>query len=178
MKATRLLPLLAAVLLGAAPAASARAPATSDQASLDWLLLRLAKDREEDKKGGGVVDEVLAFARGDTPLEGDAGWKRMIEIVYSPTDKVLRKEAAAQSVVDRFKLEDERKVIEQKALVAVKVQVCRDTLKGMLGTNSAVLGCIFKIQRALLPAEWVGWAPSDSLAKRKGFFNELSKRLK
>lgn len=178
MKAIRILPVLAAAaLFGAAPPASARAPSTADQGSLDWLLLRFAKDREEEMTGGGVVDEVVAFQRGDIPLEGDGGWKKMLAIVNGP-DKQTRREQAAQAVVDRLKLEEDRKAIDPKTLADIRKQVCRETLKPMLGSNSGILICIFKIQRAFLISEWVTWSPSDSLTKRRDAYKKLSERLK
>ena len=197
MKTTRTAPLLvlavlsaAAVLAVAAPPAPARAPSAADQGSMDWLLLRFARDREEENKAGGVVDPVVAFRTGEGPLEGDAGWKAMLAIVYAPPpEKPGRKADAATAIVDRFnlenerraKLEDDRKGPELKALWEIKKQVCRDTCnqKGMLSSNQVVLSCVLKIQKGLLPPEWVTWKETDSLKVRKKAYDDLTtKKLK
>ena len=178
----------AGLILAAGSPAAARAPSAADQGSMDWLLQRLAKDREEENKQGAVVDPVTAFRMGDGPLEGDTGWRVILTIVWVG-DKAGKKNDAAAAIVDRFRLEDERrwkiedetkKAAEMKALWAVKRQVCLATMNssGMLGSNQVVLGCVYRIQKALLPAEFVNWKETDSLRARKKAYDELVKRLK
>jgi hypothetical protein len=177
-----------AAILPAGPAA-ARGPSTADQGSLDWLLLRLARDREEEGKGGTVVDPIAAFARGDVPLEGETGWKPILAVVLSPAEKVGRKAEATQAIVDRFKLEDEKRAKvedkakaeeERKAAWVIKLAVVRATMnqQGMTSSNQATLFNVLKIQKALLPPEWVTWKETDSLKVRRKAFEDLAKRVK
>jgi hypothetical protein len=155
---------------------------------MDWLLQRLAKDREEENKAGSVVDPLTAFRMGDAPLEGDTGWKAVLAIVLL-ADKPGKKNDAATALVDRFRLEDEkrakieddsRKKEEMKALWAVKRQVVLGTMTqtGMLGSNQATLGCVLRIQKALLTAEQVTWKETDSIRIRRRAYDDLVKRLK
>lgn len=179
----------AAALLLAAPPAPARAPSAADQGSMDWLLQRLARDREEENKVGTVVDPLAAFRQGDVPLEGDAGWKVVLAIVLRPDVAPSKKNDATAALVDRFKLEDERrgkiedegrKAAELKALAAVKRQVVLGTMNqsGMLSSNQVTLACVVRIHRALLTAELVNWKESDSLRMRKKAYDDLLKKLK
>ena len=87
---------------------------------------------------------------------------------------------SAAALADRFKLEDEAKAVDPKALWEIKKQVCRDTLnqRGMLSSNPVILGCVLKIQKALLPPEWVTWKESDNLKIRKRAYDDLVKKLK
>ncbi len=183
----------AAALGAAAPAASARGPSTSDQASLDWILQRFARDREEENRAVGVVDPVAAFRRGEGPLDGDGGWKAMLAIVYSTKEEAPRKAEAALALVDRFKLEEEkrakveekptkaeeeRRAADLKALADVRKQASRATLNGMLSSNPAVLSCILRIQKGIMPPEWVSWKETDNLKVRRRAYDDLTKRLK
>jgi hypothetical protein len=183
----RALPLaiLTAVVLAGASPASARGPSTEEQASLDWILLRFAADREEEKKGTGAVDEIVAFERGETSLNAEnGGWKRMMDIIMdpSPTVRAIRRENAAEAIRVRFRLEEERRALDSKTLTDIKYKVCRETYgpKGMLSPDKStvVLSCIHKVHRALLPADWVTWTPSDSLPKRREAQQKLKERLR
>lgn len=178
-----------AAIPASAPAAFARGPSAADQGSMDWILQRFAKDREEENKSGTVVDPVTAFRTGEGPLEGDVGWKAMAALLYNPTEKPARKTEAATAIVERFKWEDERvakipedgkRREEQKALGSIKMQVVLSGLnaRGMLGSNQSVLAGVHRIQKALLPTEWVTWTPVDTLKTRRKACEDLLKRVK
>lgn len=167
----------AAVLAAAAPVAAARSPSASERASLDWLMARLARDREEEKTAPAKVDPVDAYAKGTTPLDE---WKPLQELVLDGSGKIrpLARERAVAGLVDRFKLEEERKAVDPRALEALRRKILLSVADLIVqGDDSTGRNCVFRLQSAWFPQIGVPWSPADPPAKRAKALRDLKQKL-
>jgi hypothetical protein len=181
MKAPR--PRLAAALLGtalllaAAPPAAARSPSSSERGSLDWLLARLARDRDEEKAAPVKVDPVEAYAKGTTPLDD---WKALTAILQDGSGKTrpLQRERAVGGLLDRFRIEDERKAVDGKALEAMKRKIFLSVADLIVeGDDSTGRNCVHRLQMNWFPQVGVPWNPADPPAKRAKALRDLKQKL-
>ena len=173
----RLLPAAAALAAVAllAPAALARAPSAAEQASLDWVLLRVAKDREAEKAAPGAVDPITAYEKGMAAL---SEWTEIVKVVNDRMPgKAVERERIVNAINFRFATEDREKRLDPKEVWAQRRKICLATLDLMLrdDTNSKLLA--WKLQRGLLPSEWWRWDQTYSKSKIKQAYEALKKWL-
>ncbi len=166
----------AAALLATADLASARAPSASDQKSLDWVLDRIQKDRQEDSNAPVKVDPVTAYRTGESPLEG---WSALTDIIENPQVRYISRDAATVAILDRFRHEDGQKRVDARALLATKVKICLKLLPMMTSDDSSGRGFVHRLTTGLLPPEHqVPWDPGGTPQSRKKAQDALRKKLK
>lgn len=166
----------AAVLAGAVPAA-ARAPSTADQDSLDWILIKLAEDRDHEKASAGAQDFISAYASGQGAL---SEWEPLVKIIMDPAPgamKAVDREKCVSAILQRFKTEDERRTLDGSVVFREKKRVCYATLNLMLQADPGSRSAAFRLQDQLLPKERVQWKAQDSLLARRKAYYELKKWL-
>jgi hypothetical protein len=175
------LPVLAAAALlvanrfWASPAASARAPSVPDQASLDWVLQRLSKDREAEKSAAGKEDVITLYETGKTPLDQ---WADLVRIIKDTTPgRTTEKDRAVRAIAKRFETEDAARRLDMRAIWNEKRKVCEATLDMMLREDQVNRTFVLTLQQRLLPAERVTWNPVDSKMKIKAEYEKLKKWL-
>jgi hypothetical protein len=165
---------VAAILAAAAPA-GARAPSTADAESLDWILLRLAEDRDHEKSKSGDQDAMTAWQNGQGPL---SDWEIYVKVILDMTPgRGPAREAAVTAVVARFKVEDGRIALDKDVLAGEKKKVARATLDMMLRNDTVSRMAVYRIQINLLPPERVQWKPAESATQRKHAYEALKKWL-
>ncbi len=182
MKAARVSPVTAlliggAVLLGGVPRTLARSPTTAEQESLDWVLARLAEDRDHEKSQAGSQDFVTSFKNGQGAL---SEWDQLVKTILDPTagpGKAAERERCVTAVLERFKLEDDRNTLGKDVIFKERKKVCDATLDLMLRPDNGSRIMVYRMQASLLPAERVQWKPGDSLTSRKRAHADLKKWL-
>ena len=172
-----LLPALAATaLLGTAAPAFARAPAASDQASLEWILQKLKKDREAEKVAKPVSSDPLqAYEKGEAPIEE---WKSLTDRIRNKRLTFAERERATSAILARFKAEEEARKLDPKAVETEKKRICSECLDLMVQDDENSRNHIRRLTQQLLPNIGVNWSVGDSPAKRQKAFRELQKKLR
>jgi hypothetical protein len=169
---------LLAALAAAAPAAPARSPSAPEQKSADWILDRLQKDREEDGKSAATPqsDPIADYQKGVTALDQ---WKTLTDQIGDRRLSPLVRATATSAVLARFKMEDERKVIDAKVLEDARRKICLSLLDLMVGDDSNGRQCVHRLTMSLLPPKLVvAWDPNDPYNRRKRARDDLAKKLK
>lgn len=177
--------LAAAALLGAPAGASARAPAASDQGSLDGVLDRLQADRAEDQKGpraDPLEQKCVAYLKGETPLDE---WTPIADIVRKKEGvRPEQRRRAVDVIIGRFTSEQEKsadpreKGLDSRVLWKVKKEIGRSLLDLMTDESDSVgRTCISRITEFFFPQSQVQWRPEDPRGKRLQARADLLKYL-
>jgi len=169
----------AGALLAASPAAPARAPTAAEQASLDSVLRRLQREREEDQKAPLVQDPADLYATGFAPLEE---WKNLVEIIKDDKKrKRQERDKAASALIKRFQMEETRNVDLGK-VNAQRREMLKDLVRLIVDDDMVGRECVHRIfQRPpagiFSETPFVPWAPSDSLKRRQDAAKAILKIL-
>jgi hypothetical protein len=190
-----LAPLLAAAaVLAIAGEASARAPAASEQGSLEWVLQRLKKDRDSEKSVKPVSSDVIvAYEKGEVAIEE---WKPLVERIRNKRLSYADRERPTTAIIARFRLEAEGGKVEakpeagkpeppkvdpkerEKALDTARRQICFECLDLMMADDENSRTHISRLLKVLHPNSGVNWSVSDSQSKRQKAYQELKRKLK
>ena len=192
----RLLPplLAAAAILAVAEEAPARAPAASEQGSLEWVLQRVKKDRDSEKTAKPVsTDIIVAYEKGEVPIEE---WRPLVERIRNKKLTYAERERPTTAIIARFRLEAEGGKVEpkpeagkpeppkvdpkerEKALETAKRQICFDSLDLMLSEDENSRQHVSRLLKYLHPNIGVNWSVGDSQSKRQKAYQELKRKLK
>ena len=166
----------AAVLAAAAGHAAAKAPRAEEHPSVDALLLRLQKERDQDTKTPAAQDAYEQYATGVAALDG---FKTLTDCIGDPRREATHRERATTAIVERFKREAARRAtdpkFDAKALEKVRNQIIREVMDLMLKDDPFGRTQVHRLTSALLDPP-VPWKPDDQLRRRKQAYDEVKKR--
>lgn len=168
----------AAVLAAAAGHAAARAPRAEDHPSVDALLLRLQKEREQDGKTPAAQDAFEQYAKGLSALDA---YKPLTECISDPRREATHRERATTALIDRFKLEGTRRAdpkFDVKTLDKVRNLILRDVIDLMLKDEPFGRNQVHRltgVAGGLLEPPFP-WKPDDQPRRRKQAYDEIKKR--
>jgi hypothetical protein len=168
----------AAVLAGAAGPSVAKAPSASDaaQSSMDAVLSRLRKEREQDQKTPTAQDAFTLYTNGTTPL---GEFKPLTDCINESRRELKERDRAATAILDRFKAEAARRAVDPKfdvrAFEQARNQVLRAVGDLMLKDDPEGRRQVHRLTTALLDPPLV-WKPDDQPRKRQQAHAELKKR--
>jgi hypothetical protein len=169
----------AAVLAAAAGHAAARAPRAEDHPSVDALLLRLQKEREQDGKTPTAQDAFEQYAKGLSALDA---YKPLTECIGDPRREASHRERATTALIDRFKAEGTRRAgdpkYDVKTLDKVRNEIIREVLGLMLKDDPFGRQQVHRM--TALPGGLLEppfpWKPDDQHRRRKQAHDEIKKR--
>ncbi|HEU4394827.1 MAG TPA: hypothetical protein VFS92_04615 [Planctomycetota bacterium] len=168
----------AAVLAAAAGHAAARAPRAEDHPSVDALLLRLQKEREQDQKTPTSQDAYAQYATGASALDA---FKPLTDCIGDPRREQTHRERATTAIVDRFRVEFGKRAVDprydHKALEKARNGIL-DAVKDLM-LKEEVFGRnqLHRLTSTLLEPSPLQWSPNDSPRKRQQAYAELKKRI-
>ena len=168
----------AAVLAAAAGHSVAKAPAASEasQSSMDSVLSRLQKEREQDKSTPTQQDAFTLYSEGKTLL---GEFKPLTDCIVEPRREAKDRERAASAIVDRFKKEAERRVADPKfdlkAYDRARNEILRAVGDVMIRDDPWGRQQVQRLTTALLDSPLL-WKWDDTPRKRQLAHAELKKR--